>query len=313
MAVSDPITQPEARSQKPEARSQKPEGNETEEKVETLSHNRRTRLGRFQCNSRVGFPWNSTSRSIDFLPDPHNNAVFDSTVNETDQKTRGIPFMISRKYMCIFIHIPKCAGTSIERSLGMHSDGLVRDSQYHRRVITLERSIWPPTRYSFKPIDFAHYVKQRSFAKKHGFPIPTKSEMESFYKFSIVRNPWDRVFSWYRNVIRDPIHRQYFNIAENCTFEEFAESQLDDWILDPQLDWLRDSRGRIIMDYIGLFEDLPAAFAKVRREIGIDELQLHSLLRSKPVDYREHYSKSLRKRVAEKYAEEIEMFDYAFT
>ena len=220
--------------------------------------------------------------------------------------------MISREHKCIFIHIPKCAGTSIERSLGMHRHGLVRDAQDHRRVITLERSIWPPARSSFKPLDFAHYVKQRSVAKKSGFPIPTKSEWDSFYKFTIVRNPWARVFSWYRNVIRDPIHRQYFNIAEDCTFEEFAESQLDDWILDPQLDWLKDSRGQIVMDYIGLFEDLPAAFAKVRKEIGVDDLELPGLLRSEPMDYRKHYSESLRRRVAEKYAEEIEMFDYAF-
>lgn len=220
--------------------------------------------------------------------------------------------MISRKYKCIFIHIPKCAGTSIERSLGMHSHGLVRDSQDHRRVITLERSIWPPARNSFKPMDFAHYVKQRAVARRSGLSVPTKSEWDSFYKFSIVRNPWARVFSWYRNVIRDPIHRQYFNVSESCTFEEFADSQLDDWILDPQLDWLKDSRGRIVMDYIGLFEDLPAAFAKVRKEIGIEDLELPSLLRAEPVDYRKQYSESLRKRVAEKYAEEIELFDYTF-
>ena len=30
--------------------------------------------------------------------------------------------MVSHKHKCIFIHIPKCAGTSIEEALG-HFDG----------------------------------------------------------------------------------------------------------------------------------------------------------------------------------------------
>jgi hypothetical protein len=220
--------------------------------------------------------------------------------------------MISHKYECIFIHIPKCAGTSIERCLGFHRNGLARSAQDHRRALSLERSIWPPDRGSYGPMDFAHYLKQRAFAKKRGYSALTKSEWEHFYKFTIVRNPWDRVFSWYRNVIRDPIHRQNFKVSELCTFDEFAERHLDCWALDPQLDWLRDNEQRIVTEYIGLFEELADAYAKIRNELGIDDTELPNLLKSNPVDYREHYSSALRRRVAEKYAEEIEMFSYAF-
>lgn len=142
--------------------------------------------------------------------------------------------------------------------------------------------------------------------------MPTKAEWDSFYKFSVVRNPWDRVFSWYRNVVRDPIHRQNFGITENCTFEEFTESHLDCWALDPQLDWLRDSNGRISMDYIGLFENLSETYAQIKNTLGLPQAELPQMLNSKSVDYREHYSVTLRRRVAGKYAEEIEMFSYEF-
>jgi hypothetical protein len=220
--------------------------------------------------------------------------------------------MISSRYQCIFIHIPKCAGTSIERSLGLHLDGISRGAQDHRRAINLERLIWPPARGSYKPLDFAHYVKQRLFANKRRFSTLTQSEWERFYKFSIVRNPWDRVFSWYRNVVRDPLHRKSFQVPEDCRFDEFADKHLDCWALDPQLDWLRDSDDRIVMEYIGQFERLPEAFESIREKLGIDEMKLPNLLKSQHVDYREHYSKTLRTRVAEKYAEEIEMFNYTF-
>jgi len=179
-------------------------------------------------------------------------------------------------------------------------------------MITLERSVWPPARGLFKPVDFAHYAKQQIFAAKRGYTTPTKSEWDTFYKFSVVRNPWDRVFSWYRNVIRDPLHRQTFEVADTCSFEEFVDKQLGCWALDQQLTWLREGRGQIALDYVGRFERLDETYAHVCRELDIQEVELPNLLKSQPVDYREYYSDALRQRVAEKYADEIEMFDYVF-
>ena len=36
---------------------------------------------------------------------------------------------ISHTHRCIFIHIPKCAGTSVETALGMHRDWRVEDAE----------------------------------------------------------------------------------------------------------------------------------------------------------------------------------------
>ena len=47
--------------------------------------------------------------------------------------------MISHKYKCIHIHIPKCAGTSIEKALG-HFDGHEgRNGQDHRTIRMIEQ------------------------------------------------------------------------------------------------------------------------------------------------------------------------------
>ena len=140
--------------------------------------------------------------------------------------------MISHQYRCIFIHIPKCAGTSIEMALGWHVNGVTRDAQDHRRIINLQRAIWPPNRDLFGTAEFAHYIRQQLFAMRRGHATPSKNEFDDYFKFSIVRNPWDRVHSWYRNVVRDPLHRRHFRVSMNCSFEEFIDRHINCWALD---------------------------------------------------------------------------------
>uniref|UniRef100_A0A1D9FVM8 Sulfotransferase family protein n=1 Tax=Moorena producens (strain JHB) TaxID=1454205 RepID=A0A1D9FVM8_MOOP1 len=47
--------------------------------------------------------------------------------------------MISHEHKCIFVHIPKCAGTSIEHLLGHFDDFSGRGGQDHRSIRTIEQ------------------------------------------------------------------------------------------------------------------------------------------------------------------------------
>lgn len=49
--------------------------------------------------------------------------------------------MISHKYKCIFIHIPKCVGTSIEQALGHFDEYSGRDRQDHRTIRMIENPV----------------------------------------------------------------------------------------------------------------------------------------------------------------------------
>lgn len=197
-------------------------------------------------------------------------------------------------------------------ALGMHSGGLSRGAQDHRRISTLEKSIWPPARGTVAPVQFAHYVKQQLIARRRHFVTPTRKQFDEYFKFAIVRNPWDRAYSWYRNVVRDPIHRRNFDVAEDTPFDEFVDRHLDCWALDPQLEWLCDESGDVVVDYVGKFEELADAFGQVQERLGIQQSELPRALHSPFASYRDAYSAELRELVAAKYAKEIELFGYTF-
>jgi len=220
--------------------------------------------------------------------------------------------LISKDHECVFIHIPKTAGTSIETALGYHEVAHERGRQDHRRLRNIEQGIWPPDRRRFLPADFAHYAIQRLRGRRRGFEFITYAEYDRFFKFAVVRNPWDRVYSWYRNVIRDPFHQGELGISADCGFADFVKNHLDCWALNKQTDWLVDENGNIALDYVGKFEVLQETFVHICNVLGIKNQVLPKVLDSGTSDFRSAYTDDIREIVAVKYAREIELFDYEF-
>jgi len=78
----------------------------------------------------------------------------------------------------IFIHIPRTGGTSVEKY------------------------------FNFKPsVDWKIKTAQHLTLKEYG----DHYELDDYFKFSIVRNPWDRLISWYLWSYADLIYFQYLS------------------------------------------------------------------------------------------------------
>lgn len=106
-------------------------------------------------------------------------------------------------------------------------------------------------------------------------------DLKSCFKFSIVRNPLDRIVSEY---FFSKKYRPYLLGTENITFEEFVESIAKIDVrsgphrsmchLYHQKEFLFDG-DELLVDYIGRFEKFEEATKTIMEKLGMDIIVPH--------------------------------------
>ena len=107
--------------------------------------------------------------------------------------------------------------------------------------------------------------------------------------------PWDRAYSWNRNVLRDPLHQLEPGVSEDNTFSGFVTYHSNQWALRPQIGWIVDGSGNVVVDYVGQFENLENDFKVICERLGVEDTSLPMTLDSGKVSYVDTYDNGLKK------------------
>lgn len=207
---------------------------------------------------------------------------------------------ISHKYKCIFVHIPKAAGESIEYALDIANDSTDRNIE-NRKIMY---GLIDPSSIDLKNHGFLSPVLQHLTIKDLKIILPTDI-FNQYFKFAFVRNPWDRILSFYLFTKKTII--QY----SKHSFIQFL-NELNPFLNQEQHVYIVDKNGETMVDFIGRFENLDKDFKIVCEKSN--NLQLKLLIRNttKHKHYSYYYTDETRQLVADLFKTDIEMFGYKF-
>lgn len=230
--------------------------------------------------------------------------------------------MICHLTKCVFIHIPKTAGQSIEHVF-LENAGLDWESREPMLLRENTCSRVGPPRLSH--LLGSEYVKYRYLSQEL---------FDNYFKFAIVRDPWARTASFYH----------YMGYANKMSFKKFvrllpAEMESNKrWFIRPQADYVYSKNGELLVDYVGRFEALQNSLdvvlgrlniplqhlphinkinTKKRNSLRIACRKLERTLKlhkapEKYKDYSHYYDSETIELVSSVYKADIEKFGYRF-
>lgn len=185
--------------------------------------------------------------------------------------------MYSKKHKFVFIHPQKTAGICVKQSI--------------RATFKSENIEAPKGSCHWGLNLFDYYIDD---------------DIKNYFKFSVVRNPWDRAVSYYYHF------KKHFNYKK--PFGIFCK---EGWVNAPEFK-LKNKfllNGEIGIDFLIKFENLEEDFHDVMLELGVSDYQKlikydHGNNRTR--DYKDCYTSVTKKMIEESAAWEIENFSYKF-
>jgi hypothetical protein len=200
--------------------------------------------------------------------------------------------MISFQKRFLFVHIPKTAGNSIQSVLRDYSED---------ELVALRGEQDGIERFGLRNPKYK--IKKHSPLAEYRAALG-EMEFGSLYKFTCVRNPWDRMVSY------------YFTPTQNTSAWDRKKFRKAIVKVLPGADYLRLDKGEkdpfANVNYIMRFENLADDFRAVCAALDISPAALPRYNRSNREHYSKYYDDELRELVGARFAAEIERFGYMF-
>ena len=200
--------------------------------------------------------------------------------------------MISRDFKTIFVHIPKTAGTSVEAAFGK---------------IQMEQKY-------FKEFGIGKHFSASKMKEDN------QDIFEEYYKWTIVRNPWERDLSMY-NMMSKGIKFRHMNFkeflkkvttpnVEKLKISHKTNTELN--LFSDQRSFYLDDDGSILMNKIVRYENLEIEWKNICKKINKRYEPLPYLRRIKKKPISEYYDQECIDIVAKIRQDDIDYLKYDF-
>lgn len=229
--------------------------------------------------------------------------------------------IVSHKYKFIFLKTNKTAGTSVEIALSRFCDaGDIITPISGEDELTRKNLGFPGPRNYLSPwneytiLDGLNFLVRGKKKKKFYNHITAKKARarlghdiwNSYYKFCIERNPWDRIVSLYYWRCKKTPRPTISEFISSGAFKTLKRKGFQLYTIDDQ----------IAVDRILRFEELDDEIERIRHEIGLPEglvlPKAKSKSRSDKRSYREIMGEEDRQRIEKLFSDEIALMGYEY-
>ena len=216
--------------------------------------------------------------------------------------------MVIKELKCVYVHIPKTGGTSIEK--------IFYEILHKEKPSMTSRSDFE----YFLGWDGEHKLWMQHATMQQINDLYEK-DVSEYFKFAFVRNPYERAVSDWKFLRgrsnkkwRSKTFLKYLNcdgyFKRMLSDKKNKSTRIDHTY--SQFDFLYSKDGKCLVDFIGKFENLQEDFNTICDKMGIARKTLPYSKKQKYKNYTEYYDDETREIVAEKYAKDIEYFGYEF-
>nr|WP_166417661.1 sulfotransferase family 2 domain-containing protein [Cochlodiniinecator piscidefendens] len=210
-----------------------------------------------------------------------------------------------RKY--IFIHIPKTGGTSMALALearAMKDDMMLGDTPKAKR----RRGRLSEQQASGR---LWKHSRMRDI-----YGLVTQEEIENYFTFTMVRNPWDRMVSYYHWLKNQNFAHPAVSLAKSCEFDAFIKDNGTQraMLAGNASHYMKDQNDVEQCDHFVRLEHHAEDIVRLEKHLGFSLGSLPTENKStRNQDYRLYYSTATMTIVEQCCSEDIHRFGYSFS